>query len=351
MACIDCLQNCGDRATTDRCIKYTGDDIDFLGICNGDSLSQFEAAVVEKLQSLADGTGVDLSDVTISCDFINDILNGEDKNLANIIQALVTGECALKELVDSINEVINASISIDAPCLSLPTDPTRDDILEAVATKLCSVNTRVSNIEADYVKQSDLCTQVEACLASSGLTQEYTKMPKYVAMAYTGPLTVFDGTGKGLSAFGYDKVYVCNGNNGTPDMRGRAAIGANTNISGPALDSDVDPSVAANAGYSIVPGTKKGNYTNTLSITNVPAHSHPVTDPGHTHSYVETHGWAYTGSPNNSLTGNGDPNHSENFSYNTASSVTNITVGSSGGSQPHNNTQPSYGIVWIMYIP
>lgn len=351
MPCIDCLQNCGDKRTTDRCVEYTGDDIAFLGICKGDTLYQLEFEIVEKLKVLADGTGIDLSSVTIGCDFLNDILNGEDKTLVNLIQMLVTGGCTLRELIQDIQDVIDAPFSVNAPCLSLPASPTRDNVLKAAAEKVCSVNTRVSAIEADYVKQTELCDKVAECLASGPPTQEYTKMPKYVPMAYIGPLSVFDSTGKGLSAFGYDKVYICNGNNNTPDMRGRTAVGANTNVVGPTLDSDVDPSLPDNAGYSIVQGSKKGNYTNTLSTTNMPSHSHPVTDPGHTHSITLTKGYAYTGSPNNSLFGSGDPNHSQTYTYNTDSSVTNITVGSSGNSQPHNNTQPSYGVVWIIYLP
>jgi hypothetical protein len=49
---------------------------------------------------------------------------------------------------------------------------------------------------------------------------------------------------------------LCNGSNGTPDLRDKFVVGA---------------------------GNTYGATTATLAITNLPAHSHPVSDPGHVH--------------------------------------------------------------------
>src|SRR5687768_9747515 len=102
MACLDCFDNCADRQTTDRCVQYTGVDIPILGICNGDSLYQVEVIVLEKLQELATGVGIELADVEIGCDFLNDILDGEDQTLANLMQMLVTANCSLREMVQEL---------------------------------------------------------------------------------------------------------------------------------------------------------------------------------------------------------------------------------------------------------
>jgi hypothetical protein len=340
--CVDCFQNCADRHTTDRCVEYTGEDIPLLGICKGDTLFEVEVIIIEKLLTLTDGTGILLSDLTIDCDFLEDILDGEDQNLANIIQMLVTASCTLRELIQDIQDEIDEPFVVDAPCLTLPSDPTRDDILAATANKLCLVSTDVAAIKADYVKASELCTAVAACVADN--PQENTKMPKYVALPYLGPLTVFDSTGAGLAAFGYDKVYICNVKNGTQDMRGRDSVGANINVVGPALDAAVDPATPANAGYSFAQNTKKGTYTDTLSVIQIPAHTHVVNDPGHVHpvdigSFMRPCGSSCT------------PVIEPGTGISTDSAVTGITLGSTGGSQPHNTTQPSFGVVWIVYIP
>jgi microcystin-dependent protein len=349
MACTDCFNNCGNTRTTDRCVEYTGADIPLLGICKGDSLFEVEVIILEKLQAVADGTGVDLSSVTIGCSFLTDILDGEDQTLANLVQMLSTATCSLHTMVAAIQTELAVPISVDAACLTLPTSPTRDQILVATVTKLCSVATDVAAIKADYVKSTELCAAVAACLSST-TTQEYTKMPKYVALPYMGSLSVFDSTGKGLAAFGYDKVYICNGNNGTQDLRGRTLVGANTNVVGPALDAAVDPSVVLNAGYSFAQNTKRGAYTDILTVTTMPAHGHSVTDGGHTHPFQETHANSYTGAPTSSVAGSGATSPSV-YTYATQSATTGLIINSTGSGQPHNNTQPSFGVVYIAYFP
>lgn len=348
MACTDCLKNCGDSLTTDKCVLYTGPDVPLLGICNGDSLYEWEAIVIEKLSGIVDGTSITLSSVTLDCALVTDLLDGEDKTVANLIQVLLTAACDTKEELDALYAQVNASFSIAGACLTLPSSPTRDQVLQALATQLCSLTTTVTTIASDYVKASDLCSLVESCIAGDASGQEYLKMPKYVAMPYHGPLSVFDSAGKGIAAAGYDKVYLCVGQSvGTftlPDYRGRSPVGANTSVPGGALDSAVDPSLAANAGYSIVPGTKKGGYTHTLSVAETAAHTHAVTDPGHTHNYTMAN-------PSSHPNGNNTTATRDSISATTTSSVTGITIASAGGSQPHNNMQPSIGCSWMMYIP
>jgi len=240
--------------------------------------------------------------------------------------------------------------------LDLPSNPTKDDILQATTSKLCSLSDDVETISADYVKASELCTLVNECLSatSSDITQEYTKMPKYVALPYHGSLNVFDSNGKGLSASGYDNVYMCIGQtvNGftLPDYRGRTPVGANSGMPGSTMDSAVDPTNSDNAGYSITQNNKKGNFTHTLTVSQLASHSHSINDPGHTHSISYKHGEAdqnESGTSGDLLDNSGTQSQLKNTNSNT----TGITIGSAGSSQPHNNTQPSMGTVFIMYVP
>lgn len=363
MACIDCLDNC-EEITSDKCVRYTGANIECLGICTGDTLYEVEVAILEKFCSILDGTGIDLSDLTVGCTFLTDLLGSEDKTLANLIQMLIDGECSLRELIQDLDDEINTPYSFNTSCLSgLGTTPTRDEVLNAALIKLCSVDARVTAIENDYVKNSELCAKVTVCLASTA-TQEYTKMAKYVAMPYHGPMTVFDTAGKGLSAFGYDKVYICNGQTvgtfTTPDYRGRTPIGANINIPGSIpLDTNVDPALAPNTGYGINVGLKKGNYTHTLSVSESPAHTHSVNDSGHFHlefGYPEGGSIGANNSPT-SLHNSGNLGYSiqgattDAILGKTNTVQTGITIGSSGNSTGHNNVQPSLGTCFVMYIP
>lgn len=352
--CIDCLDNCSEPVS-DGCVKYTGEDIPCLGICKGDALYQFEVAIAEKLCATLDGTGINVTSLVLNCTFLTDLLGTNQGTLAEILQMLADGECSLRALIKGLDDTINTPYSFNTSCLSgLGAIPTRDDILNAALIKLCSVDSRVSAIEADYVKDSELCAKVAACISGSGsIIQEYTKIPKYVALPYHGPLSVFDSAGVGLSAFGYDKVYICNGQVVgsfiTPDYRGRSPLGANIGIPGGSLDSSVNPALPANSGYGIAVGVKQGSYTNTLTTDEMPAHNHSVNDPGHKHTLAPYVGDGAQGSSNPSL--KGDSSNNEINPINTTEVTTGITVGSAGNSQPHNNLQPSIASCFIMYIP
>lgn len=349
MSCKDCLNNCNPAPISDQCVKYTGPDNDTLGIKSGDALYCVQNAVIEYLASLVDGTGITL-DYTTACSFLTGLVNS-DKSLQNTIQAFATAICELKDAVDDLQPV---STSYDSGCLSLPSNPKTEDVVKALVTKVCSISTDVAAIKADYVKSSEVTTIVQNIITtnSQSTVQEYTKMVKYVAYPYHGSLSNFDSNGKGLSVAGFDKVYLCVGQtvNGftLPDYRGRVAVGVNVNVPGGAMDTNVDPAQAANAGYQVTLNGKKGAFTHTLSPTENAPHTHGVTDSGHKH-------WITVKSrdfKNDAGTGSDHTNDgSDTRSVESDIAYTGISIQSSGGGQPHNNLQPSVGAYHIMFVP
>lgn len=339
MSCIDCLENCPEQFP-DKCLKYTGADIESLDICTGDSLYSVNAKLIAAIQTALDGTGITIEDLT-GCSYFS----VADSTLPTLIQDIITKICELKEDVTDIEEQIGASTSFNTDCLDdLPSSPTRDEILQAALNKLCEVNTALEGVTDDYVKSSDLCSLVTACLASSSSTQYNTRMVPYIAYPYHGPLSNFDSSGIGITANGFQKVYICNGSNGTPDYRGRSPLGANTNVPGGLLDTAVDPALAANAGYSVVSGTKKGAYTHTLSVAESASHNHEVDDPGHVHNFPGQKDSSHA-------SGGSSQEYRDKATQQTAPASTGITLEAAGGDQPHNNTHPVIGCNFIMYIP
>jgi microcystin-dependent protein len=355
--CRDCLQNC-DLIVGDRCVQYTGPDIPELGICQGDTLSELEAAIVERLLSVTDGTGITLDDlVTDGCTFMSDQLGVQVKTLQNILQILWNTGCTLRELIEEIDEQIANNPVFNTACLTgLPTNPTRDDILQAAVTLLCSLKTTVDAFPTTYVRLSDLTNLVTLIFNDlSGTSQVNSRMVPYTAIAYFGPLTNFDSGGAGISALGYNKIYICNGSNGTPDLRGRTVVGAIRNSPGGALDAAVDPAVSPNNPNWQV-SQKLGETYHTLTTPEIPAHTHTVTDPGHKHNILGQSGGDNNDNNNTTRFAGGDKGQNESgfFFTNTQAcqtATTGITIASAGGGQPHNNIQPSMGAYYIMYIP
>ena len=106
-----------------------------------------------------------------------------------------------------------------------------------------------------------------------------------------------------------------------PDCRGRVlgAIGTGVGLSARALGNTV------------------GAETHTLTIDEMPVHNHGVTDPGHTHTYINNTNNKNTDNAFASETAADDAD----LAKTTGSSTTGITINNAGGGGAHNNMQPT----------
>ena len=362
--CKDCLSNC-DPQVTDKCIKYTNNAYASLGICKGMSLFEVEKIILDKLDTVDDGTGIVLADLE-SCAYIDAILAGKEATVYNVVQALLTSNCDINTRIVTLEDILDTPFSFDTACLT-GTLTTRDQILQAVITLLCNVNTRLTTVESEYVKQSDLCTQVAACLA--GTTSQFNaRMVPYAPIPYIGPLSNFDNTGKGIVSAGFEKVYLMNGLNGTQDWRGRSPIGAIQNVPGTTLDSTVNPALPANSAYNYVVNQKYGASTDTLTVQQSPAHTHSVVDPQHEHFIVRAQtvngddSVPIANNPNNTIPSSWYTDNNDEYSLQgngsspanagkTNKISTGITIGTSGANQAHNSLHPVIGTYFIIYLP
>jgi microcystin-dependent protein len=363
--CSNCYNGCVETIS-DQCVRYTGVDVPILGIKTGDSLSYVEQALITFLTSTLDGTGIILPiNPQIICEIVSkNLVSCEDLSLPNVISAIIQAVCELDTRVTALEDdfaALEASYSVG--CLTGVTGSSGTHaILQAVITKLCGLEVELDalslNVSTNYVKLSDLNSLIAAYLTSVGTsTKYYNRMVPYGVVEFYGSLTgKFDGTGAGIVGTDWEKIYLCNGNNGTPDKRGRVPVGATTGMGGGSFNPAVDPGVAGNPSYALL-GTA-GSNTVTLSATEIPAHSHlataTVTDPGHLHTIAYAHGEADQNEPGTSgdlmdMNGIKSSSTSTNTAF-TGVSVA-VSVGSTGGGLAHANYQPGLGCYYIMYIP
>ena len=364
MSCDSCYNGCVETVS-DECVRYTGIDYAALGVETGDNLVSVEQAIMNALVPLLTGVG---DDITLSagdvCALITGYLTaGLTHTSKEWITALSKGECNLQAQIVAINNtlaILNSDYSTG--CLGIPASNDTHDVLQSVIVKLCAVASDLVafelNVNSNYVKLADLNSLIAAYLSEQGgSTQNYLKMVPYTAVEYYGPLTNFDGTGAGIVNLGWDKIYLCNGLNGTPDKRGRVGVGAIVSVPGGPLDPEVDPAYSGNPNYAKYTTTGTNNVT--LDVTQLPSHTHlptvtngaaTVTDPGHTHSFA--------GGTNPGGAGDGS-RIGVVATLNTASATTGIsvttnvgvTVASTGNGVAHNNIQPVLAAYYIMYIP
>ena len=317
------------------------------------------------LVPLLDGTGdaITLSSGDVCALVTGYLTAGLTHTSKEWITALSKGECNLQAQIVAINNtlaILNADYSIG--CLTgVTASSDTHDILQAVITKLCITVADLAaltlDVDTNYVKLADLDALIAAYLASQsggGSNQQYLKMVPYVAYEYYGSLTNFDGTGAGLNSAGFYKVYLCNGLNGTPDRRGRVAVGAIQNVPGGPLDAAVNPANIGNPNYAIF--NTAGANTVTLITSQMPSHSHGATATSvgtispnpHSHSYAGVQAPSGQGDGSRTSVPLAKNTSSVSLSVDITTSVTNSDT---GGGAAHANIQPVIAAYYIMYIP
>ena len=374
--CSNCYNGCTE-ITSDKCVKYTGVDVPVLGIKNGDSLSYVEQSIIGFLSSTLDGTGIlpviKPSDV---CSTVDKYLPDCDPiSLNNWLTALLKALCALEDTVAEIPSP-NPATPYDVDCLSVTDNTSTIDVLQSVIYKVCTVAEQLNNfityVDATYVKISDINTYIENYINTQPTEQLISnRMVPYSIVAAWGPnfLNNFNASGVGIGD--WDRIFLCNGQNGTPDLRGRVIVGVTAMPGGGGYDAAVDPTISGNPNYVL--GGTYGFNSVALSVGQLPAHSHAntaastITPASHEHfiasmgSANETDPPTATNQIRQSKTGAGNLGYalrgtSSDATVGITSEVTlsvntTITNVDTGGGLGHPNYQPGRGLYYITYIP
>jgi hypothetical protein len=116
---------------------------------------------------------------------------------------------------------------------------------------------------------------------------------------------------------------LCDNSNGTPDLRDRFIVGAGSN--------------------NYPSGDKGGNDSVTLTVNQLPSHSHSVNDPGHTHTLVVL---------NKDRGGYYDGGSWDNFDVTktTSKDKTGISLGYTGGGESIDIRPKYYALCYIMKL-
>jgi microcystin-dependent protein len=380
MSCSNCYNGC-PQIISDQCVKYTGIDIPVLGIKKGDSLSYVEQAIITFLTSTLDGTGIKPNiDEAIICQIVSKNLpTCGDLTVVDFLKALIQAVCELKTLVDGIApnvEEINdfiasleAAYNINDDCLTIITpDLTSTSgthaILQAVIDRLC--NFIAIEAPGTYVRSDTIDEIIQSYLAGlPGASKYYTKMIPFVAVPFFPTPAIqakFNANGAGQDE--WEKVYYCNGQSvggyQTPDFRGRVPVGVTTGMGGGTLSPIVSPG-GLNPDYQL--GTNTGANGITLSVPQLPSHTHVITnvigvdvnDPEHSHTLNGANA-SWNGSSTDGKLITPDNRSGVSVSNPSSTGITvdvtvNSTASLTGGNEAHSNVQPGIGCYYIMYIP
>ena len=375
--CSNCYNGCTE-IVSDRCVKYTGIDVPVLGIKTGDSLSYVEQALITFLVSTLDGTGIKIDlGSTVVCTLVNRYLpTCGDLTIVDISKALIEAACDLQEQVDDIvadivvinNQLDTIEADYTVKCLinetpSITPSSGTHAILQATIDTLCAL---ALDLDTNYVRYDELDELIQAYLNSTSSGAISARMVPYAIIPFFPPSSTFISTNFNASGAGtgdWNRIFLCNGNNGTPDLRGRALTGVINGVPGPTMSPAVDPTVSsANPNYSL--GDTAGANQITLLDTQLPLHTHPntantvLTPATHNHTYVKTD---QPNTPGNGVNIGYEAVGDDKRIGGSLAATTDITITASttitnaagpvGGGLPHANIQPVVACYYIMYIP
>lgn len=371
--CTNCFSGCVST-TSDKCVKYTGNDITFLNIHNGDSLEAVEKAITDWLATVLNGDGIfPVIEHNLICSIVHDHLP-VSPTLVDVLTAIVESICDIEVQVLAEHariDTIEANYTVG--CVTVATDAGTHAVLQAVITKLCIAVgdiTTLTNLFATCITTATIDTYIQDYLTTiTTLDKMYTKMVPYAIYPFypssTFMLGLFGSTGEGLGT--WEKIYLCNGNNGTPDLRGRSLIGATSGMQGGVFDTAVDPAISGNPTYNL--STIYGKNSVVLLPSQMAVHNHTATteidDPGHLTDIMITP--SLIGCATDSVTYPIiaiEGHHSSLGSYEpdtviqaetTAPAFTGVTaatvVADSIGGLAHINVHPVHACYYIMYRP
>ena len=382
MSCTNCFNGCTETIS-DQCVVYTGADVPSLGIHTNDSLLVVEQSLITFLISALNGSGttIDLSGIDV-CALVQNYLPSEGEIvLTDVLEALILASCDIQAQLDVVVSDISDlnspyTIPVDpvtGPCLTGVTSSSdTHDIVQAIIAKVCTTNSSVDTIIDQlplFVTKSEFCTLLAQCTSNTPVvTLASDKMLPFAVVPYYGPTngypTVNDTFDSGGIGTGYwARVFMCNGQNGTPDLRGRVPVGATNTPSTNPFPAQTEPGVNDNPvyTYNTTPGTNRIR----LELPQIPVHTHGATtnvriiDPGHTHTFVKNWGEVRGGKSDNtsaprdsgnvlqlnsSLTGLKGTGAGQNVFVD----VTNTNSGQDGF---HPNVQPGFALYYIQYRP
>jgi microcystin-dependent protein len=175
-------------------------------------------------------------------------------------------------------------------------------------------------------------------------------MVPYTAVEFYPTDAIMGNFNNGIGQGDWEKIYLCNGSNGTPDKRGVVPVGATTGMGGGVMSAKVNPG-GFNPNYSLGGGII-GDNSVTLTVGSMPSHTHTnnfaISPNPHKHSLPDV--WNEGGNTHTASGGNANEGPNIDPTGFTTLSITG-TIADTGGGLPHQNNQPALACYYIIYLP
>src|SRR5688572_25927284 len=221
MACNNCrdfgVNSCTDITTT-NCISFQGVAVPELDVCLNDSLTYVMNIVLAKIKDFLKGKGIifDNADLTFAdCEFLEDLLGIQEKNLINVLKTYKEAICELKESTDlyAANMAAFTNTALYTLGCLPPQDPcgepyTFKELIQAIITKLCALNTQFEGLAESLLDAIEegagnflIGGAITSCggngistsgTGASAVVKFEALVPPFCPIIYTGSTAFFD---------------------------------------------------------------------------------------------------------------------------------------------------------------
>ena len=364
------------KTNPDTSIIYTGPSIPALGICTGQPLSQIESVVLTAILNYSTGIGITIPNINLSsCALFSQWVTGCNQcdELQCLMQIIFTSLCTLYADYTSLQTLVNTLLNgpYNTGCLTLSANPTLNQIIQELILEFCNLvtafgvlNTTVSGFMTgiDTTIGNFLLNAITSCQGSSCVTKTGIGATASIAfkgfspigaiMPFAGPISGrFDTTGLGLTNTDCCGWALCNGQNGTIDMRGYLPVGVNDGTMGNGgQNNEVNNSIYPGQNYSI--GSHGGLINVALIAGNNGPHNHAGSNVSSYTYPINFRGFSYRpGDQHDGICLN--PSQPTGAMYSplivTVPSQP-ISITTDGAGTPHENRAPYMAVYYIQRI-
>lgn len=384
-----CTSSCNDwfqKLTPDTGVRYTGPAIPSLGICTGDLLSEIEAVLIQKIVDYSTGVGIVIDIDLTTCEAFASCIACCDtcQDLPCILECYKNAICEIFGTVDDIDTILtDLTTGYNTDCLTgVTTNSTLKQIIQALINQYCdlvdavtTLQTTVNNLNISTTIGDFLLDNLTTCQGTGTMIKSGTGssaairfqgfVPIGAIIPYAGPTAgKFDSTGLGLANTDACGFALCNGNNGTVDMREQVPVGVGAGVMG----GGTLPSNASGANYALFQLVGAASVTLSAAQSGTGAHNHTA---NFTHSHQFGPFWEGASDATEAGTTNGYMKYiqtSDNINgplttdyadvapFNVAHvkdvtlNITTSTFAGAAASQAHENRQPSRALLYIQRI-
>jgi hypothetical protein len=380
-----------EKLTPDTGIVYTGPTISALNICTGDKLNEIEAVLLQKIIDYSTGVGISISSIDLTtCQAFASCISccGTCTDLPCLLECYKNTICSIWGDVETLKSEVTTLLNgpYDTGCLTVVSNPTLNQIVQELILEFCNLVaafnvldtsvagfiTGISDTIGNFLNNALSTCQGTQTLIKSGSGGSFQAsfkgfVPIGAIIPYAGPTAgKFDATGLGLSNTDVCGFALCNGNNGTVDMREQVPVGCGAGVMG----GSTLPINASGANYALRQLVGQASVTLTSSESGFPGTGVTVNDLGHFHHLWMWEGEAGSGGAggNTFMKADGDCSQTRDpGGPNTGvcgtgaglavkayidRQVSNISINATPQNAvlPHENRQPSRALLYIQRI-